>query len=370
MNPAEPYELDERQLQLALDVLRREQDAGALSRSQRVCYRLLQVFAYGSFVLWVAAFTALAFSVGGSIQSASVEPPSGWFLSAYIWSTSAALILGFLALVMLPMNLPLLFKSLRRERVVRKLGLSNMLRDPWKVLRRKRRVVNLLTGLVALVSAVFVLLVAIGTFLSLRATNEPYSRPLVLLSLAAVIVLFGLPVLVYFMRRRHERHKFLTDLHQIEQSLLRYREAAVSSAVPRFSVPATEMERIAAIERAQIATERAESIQSFRRKETSSYKLVPSREFRETRSGLDLSTNSRIDVAIEGLTDDPQPAAAQRDPTADTWLLNVPETDRVIEYAIDSNRHAVRLFAVRPAGETKHPSNKVGKDASDATTST
>lgn len=355
MNPAEPYELDERQLQLALDVLRREQDAGALSRLQRVCYRLLQVFVYGSFGLWVVAFTALAFAVGASIQSGSAEPPSNWILSAYIWSASAALILGFLALVMVPLNLPLLFKSARRERVVKKLGLSNMLRDPWKALRRKRRVVNLLTASIALVSAAFVLFAAFGIFLSLRATEEPYSRPIVLLSLAAVIIVFGLPVLVYFMRRRHERHKFLTDLHQIEQSLLRYREAAVSSAVPRFSVPATEMEQIAAIERAQIATERAESIQSFRKKGSNNYKLVPSREFRETRSGLDLGTNSRIDEAIEELTADPQPAAAQRDPTADTWLLNVPETDRVIEYAIDSNRHAVRLFAVRPAGETMTP---------------
>jgi len=341
MKPTDQYELDLGQIQLALDVLRREQQASELSRFQKICYWLFQCCGY----LFAASFVAM---LGSAF--AGRAPGSHWVASLAAVGTG---LFGLLALVLVFMNLPLMLKARRRERIVSKLGLAALLSGSWKTQQRRRRLVNVVSAVIAAffgLVAVLMLIGGIADFIGKRGVFR-FAELAILIGVAVPVI--SVPVLVFIVRRRRNRHRFLMDMQEIERSLLRYKDAVAGSASPRVAVPAADVERIAAMEQAQIATERADSIRSFGKKDSGGFALLPSRDFHETKSRLDLATSTRVDALMQRLTDEPRPAEAQRDPDSDGWLLRIPDTDWTISYDVDHQRNSVRLFRLRRANETR-----------------
>lgn len=342
MKPTDQYELDSAQIQFAIDVLRKEQQASELTRFQRVCYWLFQSCGY----LFVGSFIVL---LGAGIAG------SQWLVDLTV---VGAAVFGLLALVLLVLNLPLILKSRRRERVVSNLGLSTMLSGAWKSDQRQRRYLNVITATIAVI---FLLLLVGALIVGIISIVEVQTRPTrgayfglsdILTALAFAAALFSIPLFLNVVRRRRDRHNFLMDIREIERSLRRYQDVVAGSASSRVSVPAAEVERIAEIERAQIANDRADSIKSFARKDRGGFALLPSREFHEAKNRLDSATNSRIDAVIDRLTNEPQPAEARRDPGSDGWLLKVPDTHWMVSYAVDRERNSLRLFRLLRTDET------------------
>jgi hypothetical protein len=349
MKPTDQYELDLGQIQLALDVLRREQQASELSRFQKICYWLFQCCGY----LFAASFVAM-------LGSAFAGRASGYHWVAELAVLGTGLF-GLLALVLVFMNLPLMLKARRRERIVSKLGLAALLSGSWKTQQRRRRLVNVVSAVIAALFGLMAVVILIG---GIAAYIEEGSRvgergnfglAEFAMVIGVAVPVISVPVLVFFVRRRRNRHQFLMDMQEIERSLLRYKDAVAGSASPRVAVPAADVERIAAMEQAQIATERADSIRSFGKKDSGGFALLPSRDFHETKSRLDLATSTRVDALMQRLTDEPRPAGARRDPDSDGWLLRIPDTDWTISYDVDHQRNSVKLFRLRRANETRTP---------------
>ena len=347
MKPTDQYELDLGQIQIALDVLRREQQASELSRFQKTCYWLFQCSGY----LFTASFLVML-----GAQFVGRAPGSGWVEKV---AALGAGLFGFLALVLVFMNLPLILKARRRERIVSKLGLAELLSGSWNAQQRRRRLANVVSAVIAALFGVLVLLILVfGVAAVIEQGSRAGTRGIARLGEIGVFIgiavpIISVPVLVFFVRRRRNRHQFLMDMQEIERSLLRSKDAAAGSASPRVAVPAADVERIAAMEQAQIAAERADSIRSFGRKDTGGFALLPSRDFHETKSRLDAATCTKVDALMQHLADEPQPAQAQRDPESDGWLLKIPDSDWTISYDVDHQRNAVRLFSLRRAGESR-----------------
>jgi ABC-type multidrug transport system fused ATPase/permease subunit len=348
MKPTDQYELDLGQIQLALDVLRREQQASELSRFQKICYWLFQCCGY----LFAASFVAM-------LGSAFVRRASGYDWVAELASLGTGLF-GLLALVLVFMNLPLMLKARRRERIVSKLGLAALLSGSWKTQQRRRRLVNVVSAVIAAFFGLVAVLILIGGIVAYnidegsrvgKRGNFGLAEFAMVIGVAVPVI--SVPVLVFIVRRRRNRHRFLMDMQEIERSLLRYKDAVAGSASPRVAVPAADVECIAAMEQEQIATERADSIRSFGKKDSGGFALLPSRDFHETKSRLDLATSTRVDALMQRLTDEPRPAEAQRDPDSDGWLLRIPDTDWTISYDVDHQRNSVKLFRLRRANETR-----------------
>ena len=127
------YQLDAAEFQDALAILKREQQANLPTRPQRILFILLNIAAYGV-VLSIVSTVVLG------------------ILSLYLTGLFivAATVLFFL-------NFPLVLKLVRQGRLVRRLGLSQVLHGPWKAERKKHRFLNVITIVVGCFGVVVIL---------------------------------------------------------------------------------------------------------------------------------------------------------------------------------------------------------------------
>ena len=114
------YELDARQLNTALDILRTEQKANLPSRRENAFYALLNTSVYTCMLAFVT-FAVLNFA---KVDRNALPCTDEWVLCApdpfaIIWIVS-----GLLAVILFLLNFPLLAKLWRQLKFMHRLGLS------------------------------------------------------------------------------------------------------------------------------------------------------------------------------------------------------------------------------------------------------
>lgn len=342
-NDGSTYALNAQQFEQALAILQREQQVSTPSPRQETIFKLLNIAIYGY---------AIAFGIFWLL----IAPFEG-LKRKFDLLDEALTYIGLSFLFLLPvgitilfwLNLPYVRQLLRQSTLVRRLGLLDALRAPWKTERRKKRWRNVLDlgvrmlGLLALaVSSFMVFVMGLYTggsdfFLSLGAA--------LLIGFTVVVAIIA----TYFVRRSKERLILISRLYS---SLEKRKEEVAQDEDSRVPIPAKVYEKIAQIERAQISRERVRSILGSQEEPGKfSYVLQKSHAAQQTQASLDVTARLRVQDQIDALMTEPRPPGVTEDPKAGTLHLRVPETSVMIRFTVDDQTRRIQIISVESTSD-------------------
>lgn len=336
------HKLDAHQLDQALAILEKEQQANVPSRWQKIAFIILKSASYG---LGLVAVAILAFDVADrtsfiKLGSSYLDRNRMLFSLAIFFSALYILVL----LIPFVANVPLLFKLRRQHKLVKRLGLWEVLNTPWQVESREKRS---RTTRPVIIGSIGLLIIFIEMIIAglpvLFATNQAEIFFTIILIL--LIPLSGALRATYFIIRGLARMEAVT---QLQASLSTYKEKAEQDKDGAIDVPSGVYQRIAQIEKAQITRDRAESILAYQQEsDEATYIVQKSRAVREAQAQLDPMMRLRVQDRVDALAEVPRPAGAVEDPQTQTWRLRVPDTPIEIEFAVDNERKRVRILSLQ-----------------------
>ena len=312
-NDGSTYALNAQQFEQALAILQREQQASTPSLRQEKIFKLLNIAVYG---YGIAAGIWLL--IGLLFERLQRKFDSLNEVLAYI-------VVSFLFL--LPVGITILFllnrsyvrQLLRQSKLVRRLGLLDALRAPWRTERRKKRwrnVLDLGVRILGLVGFSLMLFVIVGVAVFSPRMTE--SGDLTFFSSVGALLL-GFTVVVaiivtYVMRQSKERLELISRLYS---SLEEHKEKVEQDEDHRVPISAKVYEKIAQIERAQISRERVQSILgSLEEPGKFSYVLQKSHAAQQAQASLDATTRLRVQDQIDALMTEPRAPGVTEDPKA------------------------------------------------------
>lgn len=355
------YTLDATRFDQALAILQREQQANTPSRQQEIVFMLLNIAVYGfGIVLGIIVAVALL-SLLALIFSEEWATIFFWIVIILLFVLYIPLIAAAVGIAILFfLNLPLIRKLWRQNRLVHRLGLSEALKAPWQAVRKKKRLRNILT---LIVGGLGLLLMVGGLIFGVQfAKGVDWSAGedvLFFVSALLLLITVGAALIAtHFMRRGKEQ---LEVVARLQSSLAGYKEAAEQAEGTPIDIPAEEYEQIAQIERAQISRHRAQSIQAgFEEPGAATYLVQKSRTVRSAQAQLDPMTRLRVQNQIDALTTEPRPSGATEDPKTKTWRLRVPETSVEIDYSVDDATQRIKIFFLRSVTDDQTPNSEHG----------
>jgi hypothetical protein len=351
------------QVEGALRILERERDALGISKRQERWLRWLRISA--------AVFIFLYVALLGAFFLLSREPSGGTAgeLNA-LHITIILLSLGVLislvmTLLLLIANAKLIITLIRQRRIVQRAGLVDLQASLWRHHRPARRFLDYCTAGGAILGMLFVLSgivsgITAGT-LSVSGTEDPSKEVFIMAGLlvAAGFVLIA-PQLI---NRLRQRMGLLADVERLKQ-LLEQLRAGGGATTANVAVSRRDIERLSAIEAAQINRDRAQSIND-RTRAGSEYTLLVSRNVHEARSSLGLEQRLKLEDSLENLLTDPRPESAHESTEADTWTIDVPETGMKLRYEIDKPRKQIKALSLT-TNRVDLPVSNQGKGSSNA----
>jgi hypothetical protein len=349
--------LDGQQFQQALAVLRREQRAYTPSARQEKIFKFLNLAFYGFGVAWLVLLLLLPVMVS---RLGFIEARLDVFLVMYAIAVLVLLVLaaGITALFLL--NVPYLRRLLRQRRLAHQVGLWEALHAPWTVERRRNRLRGILESGILVVGSVIAvtnLILLLATALGLHAPAVPWIAMTVYLLL---FVAGGVLVATCLMRRSREQLGLISRLYSsLEGCNLKMRQ----DGDRRIGIPTEAYQKIAQIERAQIARDRVESILGGSDEaDAPVYVLHKSRAARQAQARLDTTTRLRVQAQIDALTTEPHPMDVSRSPEADAFRLCVPQTSVIIGYTVEDQTRHIHILSVQSASDTAETSSEPGEE--------
>ncbi len=337
------YTLDPWQFKQTLAILRREQEASTPSARQEKIFRLLNSAFYAFGVTWLITFLLFVITFSGLDF---VEARHRVFLTLYgiallVLLAGAA---GITTLFLL--SLPYVRWLLRQRKLARQTGLWEALRAPWCAERSRHKWRNLSDAGVLIVG----LFVAATTLVFSVVALAIRERVLLAVDLL-LFVAGGVIVATFLMRRNRERLGVTSRLYS---SLEGYRQESRHGQDARIEIPPEDYEKIAQIERAQIARDRVQSILGGpEQAEAPPYAVYKSRTARQGQARLDTLTRFRVQDRIDALMAEPHPGGVLERPEAGAYRLRVPETPVIIGYTVDDQARRIQILSVKSACVTE-----------------
>ena len=324
------YKLDGSQLDRALEILKKEY---TLSRRQKKLLNLLNIALYG-FLLCFSFMILEDFLVRKEL----IIKGSGF--EVVLFEVLGLSVVAFLAsiLILFTLSGTLLWNLWRQSRHVRTLGLSEVLKAPWKAERRKRRTRNIFTLILPGLWLLF------NSFLLDRLAGDEDPTEYQIAALAIIWFVSLALFVMHFLRRGKEQ---LEVVARLQDSLSDFQEKAAQTDEGSIDVSSDTYEQIAQIERAQITRDRAESILAGPEKPgDATYFMQKSRTVREALAHLDATTKLRVHDQIDALITEPHPAGATENPDSKTWRLRVPDTLVDIHYKVDKGQRFIMILSL------------------------
>lgn len=337
MTQAREYELDHAQFQRAISLLEKERQSIALSRAQRVSYRIFTIFLTLFFISLPASIICMALS-----EPSAKEP--GIIRGIFLFLLGLSLIGAFLCV---PLNLSLMLKIYRQKRNLRRLGFSHASEILWKEQSRRRRWVRL-AGRVAFILGLLLFVADVAMWIAIRKVLPFYS--FVGLSLVMFPFLQEGKAWLDMVGSR------LTEITQLEASLLGLQQGAQASKAQRILVPRETIEKLAEIDTERIVRGRANAIAEAAQTKWMDFSVLTSREVLAAKTELDADSRIKVEEAIEKLMQQPTSNHAREDPESRLLHLRVEGTNREIVYGVDAPDRRVRLVALLslPFVEERH----------------
>ncbi|UCH89347.1 MAG: hypothetical protein JSV49_01485 [Thermoplasmata archaeon] len=342
MRPEESsYGLDANQIEQALAILGKEYQANVPSRPQKIFFKLLNICVYGAVIIFL-----MSIGLAGGLSAVF-----GIYSSPIDYAGYVSLFLLFLSPLLFLINVPYGIKLWRQSRLVRRIGLSHTLAPPWRAVRKKGRLRNILTLIVSYLGIVLILLgLTIGILVANVADWSDPGEIFAYLVLSPGIIMIGVTFLViHYMRRGKER---LETVIELQLSLSDYRDTAEEAESKQVKIPTEQYDQIAQIERAQINREREESIlASFDNADLLEYSVQKSRSVRDELATISPDIRMVIEDQIQELMIEPQPPGVKRDSKTELLQLRVPNAPVEIYFGIDEEAHRIMISSVKQIDE-------------------
>lgn len=309
---------------------------------ERLSYRALLVSVDVFLLSFVATF--ILASISGP-SDAGVEAAAG---KLFIWALVVLVVSGAIGILALALNIPLLIKTFREARRLKRLGLSSLSMSLWKESRRSRWMSRIRGALLIGLGILTLMIVAGALSVALMGKNSGEEYFLLFFAAVFYAVIAALLFAARYLRNQRERMDLAASAEELSKALQSLRQRKVSEGV---SVPAELLERSARIESAQITRERRDAVLQSATFRPNAYAVAFNREAAQQRSTLGVADR----VELEDLVADLSTEGAQARTASDTGpgrLLRTTKNNGVeIEAVIDQPSRCIRVIAVRQAGK-------------------
>jgi hypothetical protein len=320
------YELDASQIARALNMLEKEQQQNLPTERDKFFYRLLN---YCLSVFGIAFVAMLGTSKEGLISE------NLWNVILWITILSAALALVFFVFY----AVPLVSKTWRQWRLVRRLGLSQFTARRWRQRERTSKLLTIGKG----VGISIVLLM--GGLLAIELwKDEDISIWMRVFIIAVYVVLVS--VTSGFIRRRKARLEALSNVGRLMESFKSYQSHAVGSEALKIEVPPQDVEGIFRIERSRIARQRREAISGLQTSTQKDFATLKSGDLKQALANLDGADRLAVEVEIENITQDAEIRASSVNSPDDSLTADVPNSALKIIYSVDVENRRVKVLTV------------------------
>ena len=338
--------LSPNELERTLEVLSNAGQTLQLTRFEKLSYRALLLSVDGMLVSFLLIMLILFLSGGEPLDLA------GKLVGVLATFFTAS---GVVGIVSLMLNIPLLIKTFREARRLKRLGLNSLSTSLWKENRRGRWI-SRIRGILLISMGIVILMIAataLGGALMMGVGFGDRDERIIL----SFVVLFPLTIAALlfaarYLRNQRERMDLAASAEGLRKALLSLRQREGPEIV---SVPAELLEQTARIESMAISNERKDAVLQSAASRPNAYAVAFSREAVQQRATL--STADRVgleDLVAELSTNGAQFASqAQAIPGTDgPTFLGASKSKRVeIEYVIDRASRGIRVISVRPGAE-------------------
>jgi len=346
---ASTYTLNAWQFEQALAILQREQQANTPSPRQENIFKFLNISIYGFGIAYLASFLLLFVHSLFGLNSI-VHDKSETFDVLFAIDNIALFISATAITLLFFLSLPYVRRLLQRRKLARQLGLWEALHIPWKTERRQNKLRNVSD--VGILILGFIMIGSSFVFFPMIGVKG-------LLFFVFFFVVGGAIIVTLSVRRSKERLGLIARLYS---SLERYKDEVKQDKDSPIHIPAEAYEKIAEIERAQIARDRVQSIQgNLGKAGASPYVLQKSHTAQQAQARLDATTRVRVEDQIDALITEPHPPGITADPKAGAFDLRVPETSVIIRCTVDDQAHRIQILSVESTSNAAESSSEPGK---------
>ena len=287
---ATTYALDPAQLEAALEALRKAAATFRLTPREERLY------------LWLARWSKMAIVSVVILVAAWVANQSSTVL---VITFLAFVVSGVAATMLLIRNLSLVFGSLQQQRLLRRLGLHGASRSAWKI-ERRRHLGKWISGATQTAVGATLLVMAAFTLLFLESIRHGEYG----FSAWIEIVLFlalappAISILLFRMvQRSRERLAIVADADRLRAMLTSMQ--ATEGPEPRVVVPAEVLEKVAGIENANIARERAKAVVASVQTVDRGYGLIVAHDVTVQKAALGPGDRLLVEDVIDTILADP-----------------------------------------------------------------
>jgi hypothetical protein len=340
--------LSSNELERVIEVLSSVGQKLQLTRFERFSYRTLLVsvdLATASFFVFVLAVTIIVFTF-----DARDALGSSW------WIPAIACIVIFIVsipvgIIALALNIPLLRKTFREERRLKRLGLDSLSKSLWEENRRTQWISRLRGGVLMVAGIVLILL---GVFIASDAVvGLAIDDDLFFLALFYVIIgalLFG----TRHLRNQRERMDLAASADELRIALQSLRDREGAEVI---SVPAEILEKTAIIESAQITQDRKDAVLQSATFRPNAYAVAFSREAAEQRAMLSVPDRIELEDLVADLSTD-GPRVEDRAEAASGATLQVATKSEHVEVdcLVDPVSRGIQIIALRHREDASRPS--------------
>ena len=311
-----------------LEFLRRERDAVALNRRERIAARWLVILGLRviplMFLFLVLLIVAALFSLDRTLLN-----PDHLLMAAFLVVIGLAVAAGA-CLVLMALTVTVLLKAARQWWLIRRLGLSEQFHAVEIGRARERRLGKRLTLAFAIVTSTLCLVLVVKWARGDRPAWEHVG-----FGFGCAVLLA--PGFAWLAQRCQHRLDELSDLEQLSALLSGSRPSSGPPDDRPLVLPDGALARIVEIERTQICRDRVEALQEARATASPVYAVRKSADVQRTLRSLDLATRLQVEDHIQDLT---------MAPAAPTGRLAVPDTPLWLAYDVDSTARQITITSI------------------------
>jgi hypothetical protein len=257
------------------------------------------------------------------------------YASASCITILVAIVAGMVAPVLLLANLRLVLKTLRQRRLVKQLGLQEISYSAWRAHRKRRLFVRIGGALLTLLAiALLIGMVSLVWQSGFKASEIP-----VLLLFFAVA---ATPIAWRLVQRSRQQLEVLDDADSLRATLTSIQAAPGDTVV----VPAAVLEKVAGIERAQIARERTQAVLAGVKNTNRGYGVLIAKEVSEQKAALPPDRRLDVEELIDELMAEPYLSAADGR-GGGVRNARTPDGSAEIDYSVDEQNQRIQVVALR-----------------------
>ncbi len=331
------HRLTAEQLKQATIILEQEQKNCRLSSFHKASYHILKI---SLIIFLVNSLIIVLFPIVSLIE----ENSTFWVKAIFILYASLTFVPTLFLPVFFMLNIPLMWKAWRRNKLFKKYKSLELKDYQLRSLHKKNRFMNMITNVNFYIGILFIISLLVLIF------NGKFRVSL----LIGIWFLYGVALLVWlFIRNSKLRLESLAEMNRMQQSFLRHQQEAEQNAEMATSIPKEDFERIASIEKSQIAHKQVKAIEHYYQElkkpselRTQTYFVRNSSEVLKKIKELNSSQRLLILTQMEELMINPRPEDSKKDTNSGMWRKRIQESSLEFIYTIEELNRIINIIDI------------------------